>query len=141
MYIGVILIILICICVQVYKSYYGKVVNISKKEVYSQDIEGDIFIEVIISSEDVYMEYLKKYHLDFEVENIDFSKNNILLTSNYEVKALSYNEKNRKVSTKDNNILDVIYYKGKTGKLYIYEIPHKLITWDVTRAYKATVFE
>jgi hypothetical protein len=144
MCVGVVLAVSICICIQVYKNCWGKVVNLPKKEIYSQDVEkGDVFIEVIIRSEEAYRTYAETYNISFEVGKVDFSQNGILLTSKYEVKALSYNEKNRKVSINSNNILDITYYKEETGKVYIYEIPHiyQLITWGETRAYKAPVFE
>jgi hypothetical protein len=143
MYIEMFLIVLVCICIQLYKKVYvrDKIIEIPKKEIYSQNMEENIFMEVIIRTEEVYKEYAERYNIVFEGKKVDFSQNSILLVSKHEVKALSYNEKNRQNYIKNLDILDVIYYKEETRKLYIYEIPHLLITWDETRSIKPIVFE
>jgi hypothetical protein len=104
----------------------------------------DFFIQVIIRNEKEYREYAEIYNLDFEIARVDFSENGILLISKHEVKEFSYNEKNSRNYMKGKkNILDIIFYKEETKKIYIYEIPHiyMLVTWDETPSYRAVVFE
>jgi len=141
MYIGMLLIILVCICIQLYKKVYvrDKIIEIPKKEIYSQNMEGNIFMEAIISTEEEYRKYVEIYNFDFEIEKIDFSENSLVVTSRHEVKSFSYNEKNRRRS--GNNILDIIFYKKETNKFYFYEIPINMNTWEATGAMKEDVFE
>jgi hypothetical protein len=142
MYIGIILIISICICVQVYKSYYGKAVNIPKKEIYSQDMKiEDICLRGIVDSEERYRVYAEEYNLDFAIEKINFSENWLFISSKHEVKEFSYNQKNRKHSRSNWDILDTVYYQNETNKIYIYEIPINLSDWESTGMKKENIFE
>jgi len=142
MYIGLVLLISISMGIQVYKTCYGKVVNIPKKEIYSQYMENEnIFIRTIVSSEEEYKLYAEKYNLNFEIAMVDFSKNSIFISSKHEAKVFSYNEKNRRYSRSNQDILDVIFYKNETRRIYIYEIPININTWESTGANKKEVFE
>ena len=144
MYIGMVSIVVVCICIQLYKKVYekDKIVEIPREEIYSQDMtEENVFIEAIIVSEENYREYAKRYNFDFDISQIDFSENRILLTSRHEVKSLSYNEKNRKYSSRNRDILDIIFYQEETEKFYFYEIPFHLTTWESVGRNKEHPFE
>ena len=121
-------------------------------EVYSREIvENAIYTTnavIVLSGRNnhKFEELADRFELKFDIDNVDFSQNSLVLISNYRVKSFSFDERNRRIAdsrngTRGKEILDIVLYKQRTDEVYLYIVPGEMTSWEWFSPTRTPIFE
>ena len=101
---------------------------------HSQETDYNEVIETILreGGSHNHPEFIDRFEIDFDLSTIDFSEQSLFVITNHEVKSLSYDKRNQQEwQTGSVQVLDIVAYPKRTGKLYIYSIPTGIVTGEI----------
>ena len=119
-------------------------VDVPVIELHSQELVGatTVVAEARIPTLRHFSWWSEKYEIDFDIDEFDFTQNQIILLTNHRVKSFSYDERSRRRNRYNFSVLDIVLYPERTGMLHLYKIPREILTWDLIEpSRRATIAE
>ena len=96
--------------------------------------------EIMIHTLEQFEEEAEFFGLDFNIDNIDFSKERIMLITNHRVQSFSYDKRNRVRSSYGFDILDIVLYPERTDRVHLYILPYGITTWEAVGRNRSATF-